>query len=132
MNIMDERRLEGGRGDGVRSPSVLRDPPLRACARARLSRFLARSLPRSLCAPLVCFVVCVLRDLGVQRVANSSKRLELETTKNWAFNPWRNPQAERACEHKMYAGFKLVVVVEVVVAWVQVLMSRWTPPGSFS
>jgi hypothetical protein len=63
----------------------------------------------------LCFVVCVLRDLGVQRVANSSKRLELETTKNWAFNPWRNPQAERACEHKMYAGFKLVVVV---VVWV--------------
>ncbi len=54
----------------------------------------------------------------MQRVANSSKRLELETTKNWAFNPWRNPQAERACEHKMYAGFKLVVVVEVVVVWV--------------
>jgi hypothetical protein len=81
----------------------------------------------------VCFVVCVLRDLGVQRVANSSKILELETTKNWAFNPWRNPQAERACEHKMYAGFKLVVVVvEVVVVWVQVLMSRWTPPGSSS
>jgi hypothetical protein len=76
----------------------------------------------------VCFVVCVLRDLGVQRVANSSKRLELETTKNWAFNPWRNPQAERACERKMYAGFKLVVVV----VWVQVLMSHRTPPGSFS
>jgi hypothetical protein len=48
---MDERRLEGGRGDGVRSPSVLRDPPLRACARARLSRFLARSL--ALCAACV-------------------------------------------------------------------------------
>jgi hypothetical protein len=47
MNIMDELRLEGGRGDGVRSPSGLRDPPLRACARARLSRFLARSLARS-------------------------------------------------------------------------------------
>ncbi len=104
---------------------------MRARAPLSLSRSLARSV-RRLCV----FVVCVLRDLGVQRVANSSKILELETKKNWAFNPWRNPQAERACEHKMYAGFKLVVVVEVVVevvvVWVQVLMSRWTPPGSFS
>lgn len=130
---MDERRLEGGGGMGF---ALLLCCAILLCARARarasLAFSLARSLPRSLCTPLVCFVVCVLRDLGVQRVANSSKRLELETTKNWAFNPWRNPQAERACEHKMYAGFKLVVVVEVVVVWVQVLMSRWTPHGSFS
>lgn len=127
MNIMDELRWKGGGGMGFALPlccAIL----LCARARARLSRFLARSLAPSLCAPLVCFVVCVLRDLGVQRVANSSKRLELETTKNWAFNPWRNPQVERACEHKMHAGFKLVVVV----VWVQVLMSHRTPPGSFS
>jgi hypothetical protein len=56
MNIMNELRLEAGRGDGVRSPSGLRDPPLRACARARLSRFLAPSL--ALCAACVFCGLC--------------------------------------------------------------------------
>jgi hypothetical protein len=69
MNIMNELRLEAGRGDGVRSPSVLRDPPLRACARARLSRFLPRSLAPSLALCAAC-VLCGLCFAGFGSAAS--------------------------------------------------------------